>query len=55
MKMHFVPQQALFELGSACHMQPLEVLPDNWIGNVARSLSITFLMKKCSALVPLQG
>lgn len=46
MEMHFVPQRAIFELALAHGMRPVEVTPDDMIGNTDRWISTSFLMAK---------
>ena len=50
MEMHFVPQHAIFDLARAEGIQPLEVSPDDLIGNAGRWISSSFLMTKRSSL-----
>jgi SAM-dependent methyltransferase len=49
MEMHFVPQRSIFELAHQHSMQPVEVTPDDMIGNADRWISTSFLMTKPSA------
>ena len=46
MEMHFVPQRAVFDLGSVQGVQTLEVSPDGSIGNFGQWISSTFLMHR---------